>query len=147
MGKTAHVKNLAALWQEGANVGAGVHGLGQNVRVVLRRLWLPDKSTKYASERNSLLHSPAGRGRSESLQVKGQVVLNGSRRLDGLHLERRTDVGQGAGPEWKGLWVMCLPPLVLGTEIEGAGVLEVRRENDGLVAGFARQLDTEVPRI
>lgn len=42
---------------------------------------------------------------------------------------------------------MLLPPLVLGTEVEGPRVLEVWGEDDGLVASLAGELDTEVPGI
>ena len=147
MGKTAHVEYFAALRQESANVRAGIHGLSQDVRVVLGWLRLANQSAKHASKCDSLFHGPAGRGGREGLQVKGQVVFDGGRRLDRLYLKRRTDVCQGAGAEWKRLWVVCLPPLVFRAQVEGTRVLEVRRENDGLVAGFARQLDAEVPRI
>ena len=43
--------------------------------------------------------------------------------------------------------MVLLPSLILGAEVEGAGVLQVRGENDGLVAGLAWQLDTQVPGI
>lgn len=40
-----------------------------------------------------------------------------------------------------------LPMLVFGTEIEGTGVLEVWRENNGLVSCFTWQLHAKVPRF
>jgi hypothetical protein len=79
--------------------------------------------------------------------VKGKVVLDGRRRLHGLHLQGRTDVLQGARAERQGFWVVSLPVLVLGAEVEGTRVLEVRWEDNGLVAGFAGKLDAQVPRI
>lgn len=43
--------------------------------------------------------------------------------------------------------MVCLPALVLGAQIKCAGVLEVWRQDNGLIAGLARQLDTQVPRV
>ena len=40
-----------------------------------------------------------------------------------------------------------LPALVLGAEIEGARVLQIRGQHDSLVAGLAWKLDPEVPGI
>ena len=40
-----------------------------------------------------------------------------------------------------------LPPLVLGPQIEGARVLEVKGEDHVFVARFSRQLDPEIPRV
>lgn len=40
-----------------------------------------------------------------------------------------------------------MPMLVLGTEIEGARVLEVRRENNGFVSSFTWKLHAEIPRF
>lgn len=40
-----------------------------------------------------------------------------------------------------------MPPLVFRAEVKGTRVLEVRRQNNGLVTGFTRKLDTKVPRI
>lgn len=74
-------------------------------------------------------------------------MLDGSARLNGLDLESGADVGEHRRPEGQGLGVVLLPALVLGAEIEGARVLEVGRQHDGLVAGFARKLHTEVPGI
>jgi len=42
---------------------------------------------------------------------------------------------------------MLLPSLVFGSQIERSGVLEVRWKHDGLVSGFARKLNSEIPRI
>lgn len=42
---------------------------------------------------------------------------------------------------------MSLPSLILGSQIEGPGMLEVCGKNDGLVSGFTRELYTKVPRI
>lgn len=43
--------------------------------------------------------------------------------------------------------MVCLPALVLGAEVKGSRVLEVRREDDSLIAGFAGQLDAQVPGV
>lgn len=40
-----------------------------------------------------------------------------------------------------------MPMLVLGSEIEGAGVLEVWREDNGFVSSFPWELHTEIPRF
>jgi hypothetical protein len=48
MGKTRHVKHLAALRQEGTNIGASVHGAGENIRVLVGRLRLADESFEHA---------------------------------------------------------------------------------------------------
>ena len=40
-----------------------------------------------------------------------------------------------------------LPALVLSAQVKCTRVLEVWRKDDGLIAGLAGQLDTQVPRI
>jgi ABC-type lipoprotein release transport system permease subunit len=40
-----------------------------------------------------------------------------------------------------------LPSLVFRSKVEGAGVLQIGGENDGLVAGLSRKLNTKVPSI
>ena len=40
-----------------------------------------------------------------------------------------------------------MPAGIFRPEVESAGVLEVRRQHDGLVASLARQLDPKIPRI
>jgi hypothetical protein len=42
---------------------------------------------------------------------------------------------------------MLLPALVLGAQVKGARVLQVRRQHHGLVTSLSRQLDAEVPGI
>lgn len=42
---------------------------------------------------------------------------------------------------------MLLPTSILGAQIERARMLQIGRQNDGLVSRFPRQLDTEVPGI
>jgi hypothetical protein len=74
-------------------------------------------------------------------------MLNRSAGLDRLDLKSSTDVAQHGGAEGQRLGVMLLPALVLGTQIEGAGVLEVWREDHGLVSSLAGKLDTEVPGV
>lgn len=43
--------------------------------------------------------------------------------------------------------MVLLPALVLGPEVKGTRVLQVRGKHDGLVAGLAGKLDAEVPGI
>lgn len=147
VGQAAHVKNLAALGKESPDVGTSIHGPGEDVGVVLWGLRLADQAAKDTSEGDGLLHGASGRGRSKSLQVEGQVVLDGSRGLDGFNLKGGTDVSEGAGAKGQRLGVVCLPALVLGTQVEGARVLQIGREDDGLVSCLTRQLDTQVPGV
>ena len=77
--------------------------------------------------------------------MKGKIMLDGSRRLNSLNLESSTDVGQGARPERQRLGMVLLPTLILGAQIEGSGVLQVRRKHYGLVPGLAGELYPEIP--
>lgn len=43
--------------------------------------------------------------------------------------------------------MVLLPALVFSSQIEGARVLQIRRQHDCLVAGFSRELNSEVPSI
>jgi hypothetical protein len=147
VGKAAHVEDLAALRQEGSHVCAGVHGAGEDIGVLVGRLGLADQTAENSCKSDGLLHGTTRRGGSQGLQVEGQVVLDRGRRLNGLNLEGGTDVGQGAGAKGQRLGVVGLPSLVLGAQIEGARVLQVGREDDGLVASLTGQLDAEVPRV
>lgn len=79
--------------------------------------------------------------------MEGQVVLNGSTRLDSLYLQGRADVGQGRWAKRQRFGMVLLPSLVLGSQVEGAGVLEVWWKHDGLVASFAGKLDAQIPCI
>ena len=79
--------------------------------------------------------------------MKWKVVLNRGRRLDGLDLQGRTDVGEGARPEGQRLGVVLLPALILGTQIKGSGMLQVWGQHHGFVPCFSRKLDTEIPRV
>lgn len=74
-------------------------------------------------------------------------MLNRSTGLDRFDLERCTDVGEHRGTEGQRLGMVLLPSLILGTKIEGAGVLEIGGKYDGLVTGFAGELDTEIPSV
>lgn len=147
MRKAAHVKDLATLRQESTNVCAGVHGTGENIRVLVGRLRLADQTAKDSCKGDGLLHGTTGRGGSQSLQVERQVVLDGSRGLDRLNLEGGTDVGQGTGAERQRLGVVSLPSLVFGAQVEGARVLQVGGKDDGLIASLTGQLDAEIPRV
>jgi hypothetical protein len=43
--------------------------------------------------------------------------------------------------------MVLLPSLIFGAEIEGAGMLQVRGQHNGLVASLAWHLDTKIPGI
>lgn len=118
MWQSAHVEDLATLAKEGPDVSAGIHGTGEHVGVLVCRLGLADETTKDPSKRHCFFHSAAWRSRGKSLQVEGQVVLDGRRRLDWLDFKSGTDVSQGTRPKGKGLWVVGLPSLIFGTEIK-----------------------------
>lgn len=97
--QTRHVQNLAALRKESADVGAGIHGPSEHIRMLMRRLRLPDQTTEHAGESYSFLHSTARRRRRQGLQVEGQVVLDGGTGLDGLNLQGGANISQRRGPE------------------------------------------------
>lgn len=147
VGKAAHVQDFASLRQEGTHVGAGIHWLGEHVGVILGGCRLADQTSENAGQSDGLFHSTPRRGGSKSLQVEGQVVFDGCRRLDGLDLESSTDVRQGTGAKGKRLWVVGLPTLVFRPQIEGARVLQVRGKHDCLVAGLTGKLHTQIPGI
>lgn len=117
--QSRHVQNLTPLRQEGTDIGTGIHGPRQNVRVLVRGLRLVDKTAEDAGERHSFLHSPTRRGWRESLQVEGEVVLDRGAGLHRLDLESGTDVGKRRRAEGQRLRMVLLPSLVFGSEIEG----------------------------
>jgi len=79
--------------------------------------------------------------------VEGEIVFDGGRRLHRLDLEGGTDVSQGARAKGQRLRVMCLPTLVFGAKVEGAGMLEIGWQHNRFVTGFAGQLNTQIPRV
>lgn len=143
--QAGHVQDLATLGKESADIGAGIHGPGEHIGVLMGRLGLADQAAEHASERHGFLHGTAGRRRGQSLQVEGEVVLDGGARLHSFNLEGGTDVGQRRGPEGQRLGVVLLPPLVFGAELEGPRMLQVGGQHDRLVARLARELDAQVP--
>lgn len=145
--ESAHVQDFASLRQESSHVGPRIHRARQNIRMLMRRLRLSDEPTKHPREGDGLLHGATWRCWRESLQVEGKVMLDRCRRLHGLDLQRRTDVGQGARSEGQGLGVVLLPALIFGAQVEGPRMLEVRGQDDGFVPCFAWKLDAEVPRV
>ena len=74
-------------------------------------------------------------------------MLDGRGRLDWFYLKCSTDVGKRRGAKGQALGVMGLPALVFSSQIERARVLQVRRQDYGLVAGLAGKLYTEVPAV
>lgn len=147
MGQTRHVQNLAPLRKERSDICPGIHWPSQDIRVILRGLRLADQTTQNAGQGDGLLHGATGRGGSQSLQMERQVVLDGRTRLHRLHLESRADVGEHRGPKGQRLGMVLLPSLIFSSQVEGAGVLQIGRQHDGLVAGFARELNSEVPGV
>ena len=147
MGQTAQMQNLAAFGQKGTHIGSGIHGTGHDLGVLVWGLRLADQAPQDTGEGDGFLHSTAGGGGGQGLQVERQVVFDGGGGLNGLNFEGGTDVGQRAGAKGKRLGVMGLPSLVFGTKVEGARVLEIGRKDDGLIAGLAGQLNTKIPRI
>jgi hypothetical protein len=132
------MQNLAAFSQKGADIGSSIHRSGKDFGMFMWRLGLANQTTQNTSQGDSLLHGTSGRSGSQSLQVERQVVLDRSRGLNWLDLESSTNVGEIARPEWQRLRVVLLPSLVLGTQVKSTRVLQVRREDDGLVPSFAR---------
>ena len=147
MGEAGHVEHLAALRQERSNISTRIHGPREDVWMLSNRLGLADQPSQHAGQGHGLLHSTTGRRWRQSLQMEGQIVLDGGAGLDGLDLQGGTDVGQHGWAKGQRFGVVLLPALVFCPQVEGAGVLEVGREDDGLVAGLAGELDTQVPRI
>lgn len=147
VGQAGHVQDLAALRQESPHISTSIHGTGEHIGVLVGRLGLVDQSAQDASKGDGLLHGAAWGRWCQGLQVERQVVLDGGAGGDGLNLERGTDVGEHGWPEWQGFGVVLLPSLVLGAEVECAGVLEVWWQDDGLVAGLTGKLDAEIPRV
>lgn len=141
------MQDLAAFREESTNIGPGIHGAGEHVWVFVGRLGLPNQATKNTREGDGLLHGATGASGCQGLQVERQVMLNRSAGLNGLDLESSTDVAQHGWAEGQRLGVMLLPPLVLGTQVEGPGVLEVWRENHSLVSGLTGELDPKIPRV
>lgn len=43
--------------------------------------------------------------------------------------------------------MVCLPQLILVSQIEGARMLQVRGQDDGLISRLARQLYAEIPGV
>ena len=76
MRKSVHVQHFASLLQEGIDIGSCVHGPGQDLRVFMRRLRLPNETSKDPGQCDCLFHGPAGGGRSKSLQVEGEIVFD-----------------------------------------------------------------------
>lgn len=145
--KTSHVKDLAALRQEGSDIGTGIHWSGEDIWVLVCWLRLGNQAAENPGKSDCLLHGTAWRSWCQSLEVEWQVVLDWGRCGDWLNLEGGADVGEHRWAEWERLWVVLLPSLVLGAEIESTGVLEVWWKDNGLIASLTWKLNTEIPRI
>jgi hypothetical protein len=147
MWKTIQVEDLATLSEESTNVSTSIHGVGQDVGMVVEGLGLPNQTTQDASKGHGLFHSTARRRRCKSLQVERQVMLDWSGGLHRLHFQSSTDVGEAGGSKGKGFRVVLLPMLILGTQVKRSGMLQVRREYDSLVTSLTGQLYAKIPSI
>lgn len=147
MGQAAQMKDLAALCQEGANIRSCVHGTGQDFGMFMRGLRLADQTSEDSGQRDGFFHGPPRRRWRQCLQMERKIVLDWRGGLDRFDLEGSADIGQGAGTKRQRLRVVGLPSLVLGTKVKGARVLQVRRQNDGLVSSLTGQLYAEIPGV
>lgn len=147
--QTAQVKDLGTLAEEGADVAAGIEGTGEDVRVAagvcLRRARLLAERTEAASQCESFLERAAWRRRGESLEVEWKATGDLAGRADFLNLETSADRRQAGRAEGQSFRVVRLEGLVLSTKTEQNGVLHVSRQNNALVTGLTRHLDTEIP--
>lgn len=141
------MQHLAPLGKESPDVRAGIHRPGEHIRVLIRRLGLPDQAAEDTCEGDGFVHSPAGRSWGERLEMEWQVVLDGSTRLHRLDLESRTDISQRRRAKGEAFGVVLLPSLVFGSQIKRPRVLEIWREHNGFVASFSGELNPEVPSI
>lgn len=90
--QTRHVQDLAPLREERPDICPGVHGSGQNVGVIVRRLRFADQTTENSSQSNGFFHGTAGRGGSQSLEMERQIMFDRSARLHWLDLKSGADV-------------------------------------------------------
>jgi len=115
--------------------------------MLVRWLRLSDEPTEHPRERDGFFHGAPWRSWGQSLQMEGKVVLDRCRRLYRFDLQRRTNVGEGAGSEGQRLGVVLLPALIFGPKVEGPRMLKVWGQDDGFIPCFSRKLDAEVPRV
>jgi hypothetical protein len=92
MRQTRHVQDLAPLREERPDIRPGIHGPGQNVGVIVRRLRLANQTAENSSQGDGLFHGTAGRGGSQSLEMERQIVFNRSAGLHWLDLKSGADV-------------------------------------------------------
>lgn len=74
-------------------------------------------------------------------------MLDWGTRLDRFDLEGGAYIGEHRGTEGQRLGVVLLPALILGSQIKGARVLQVRWKHNRLVTGLAWELHAKVPGI
>ena len=147
VGQTTQMEDLAALGKEGPHIGTSIHRPSHDLRMIEGRLGLADQPPQHASQRNGLLHGPAGRRGGQGLQMEWEVVFDRRGGLNGLDFQGGADVGQRTGAERQRLRMMRLPSLVLGAQVKGPRVLQIWRQHHSLVPGLPRQLDTQIPRV
>jgi hypothetical protein len=114
------VQDFASLGEESSHIGTGIHWTGQDVGVLVVWLGLANERSEDSGQSDGLFHGTTRACGCQSLQVEGEVVLDGSRGLHGLNLQGGTDVGEGAGAEREGFGMVCLPVLVFRPQIKGA---------------------------
>ena len=148
--QAAQMKDLGTLAEEGANIAAGVERAGEDVGVAtgvcLRRARLLAERTEAAGQSKSFLERTARRRWSKCLKVEGKATSDLARRANLLDLETSADRRQARGAECQSFRVVRLEGLVLSTKAEQNGMLHVGRQNDTLVTGLTRHLNTKVPR-
>jgi hypothetical protein len=111
------------------------------------RLRLSDKTSQNSGKCDCFFEGAARILRSKSLKVEGKIVLDWCRRLNGFNFKSCTNICKSTGAKRQRLWMMRLPVLVFGAEVEGARVLEVRWQNNRLVTRLTWQLDPQIPCI
>lgn len=150
MRETAQVKDLGALAEESANVAASIERARKNIGVATgirrRRTRLLAERAEAASQSEGLFESTARRRRRESLEVERKATSDFAGRADLLDLETSANRRQAGRAEGEGLGVVRLESLVFSAKAKQNRVLHVSRQNNALVTGLTRHLDTKVPR-
>lgn len=147
--KAAEVKNLGALAEESADIATCVERAGENVaiasRVGLRLARLLAQRSEAAGQSEGLLESAARRRGRERLEVEGKATGDLARRANLLNLKAGANRRQARGAEGESLRVVRLESLVFTAKTEQDWMLHVSGQNNALVAGLARHLNTKVP--
>lgn len=147
--ETAEMQDLGTLAEESANVATGIERTSKDVRVATgvcgRRTRLLAERAQAASQSESLFESAAWRRRRKGLKVEGKTTSDLAGRTDLLDLETSADRRQAGRAEGESLGVVRLESLVFSTKTKQDWVLHVSRQNNTLVAGLTRHLNTKIP--